>query len=97
MALLIDGRPTVDVISYNPPKKVLVDGNLEVKGDILVTGGKCLMTHIEDANKQLMNENQDLRKRVEELERMVNMLWYAPGMPGYEECKNDFYLQNKNM
>jgi hypothetical protein len=97
MALLIDGSPPVDVISYNPPKKVLVDGNLEVKGDILVIGGKCLMTHIEDANKQLIHENQELKKRVEQLERMVNMLWYAPGMPGYEESKNDFYLQNKNM
>jgi hypothetical protein len=76
-------------MSYIPNKKFMIDGQLEVSGDILVAG-KSLMEHIEYANKELVNENQDLKKRVEELERLVNMLWYAPGMPGCEESKMDF-------
>lgn len=65
-------------MSYIPNKKVMIDGQLEVSGDILVSG------------KSLSDENQDLKKRVEELEKIVNMLWYAPGMPGCEESKMDF-------
>jgi hypothetical protein len=76
-------------MSYFPKKKVMIDGDLTVSGDILVSG-KSLVEHIEYANKELVNENQDLKKRVEELERLVNMLWYAPGMPGCEESKMDY-------
>ena len=76
-------------ISYVPNKKVTIDGQLEVSGDILVAG-KSLTAHIEYVNKDLVIENQDLKKRVEELEKIVNMLWYAPGMPGCEESKMDF-------
>jgi hypothetical protein len=76
-------------MSYIPKKKVMIDGDLTVSGDILVSG-KSLIEHIEYANKELVNENQDLKKRVEELENMVNMLWYAPGMPGCEESKMDY-------
>lgn len=78
-----------EYMSYIPNKKVMIEGQLEVSGDILVAG-KSLTEHIEYANTELVNENKDLKKRVEELEKLVNMLWYAPGMPGCEESKMDF-------
>ncbi|KXS08978.1 hypothetical protein M427DRAFT_50124 [Gonapodya prolifera JEL478] len=40
--------------------------------------------------KALEQDNLQLSKRVEQLEKLVEMLWYAPGAPGYLAAKLDF-------
>lgn len=67
---------------YQEPRSFRICGDLEVEGNITVKGNSSI-TDIENTNKQLLYENQELRNRIDELEEKLNMLWYAPGMPGF--------------
>lgn len=69
------------------PKSVKFDVkcNLEVHGNLTVKGMSSLteVTEILDANKRL-------QERMDEIEKRIDMLWYAPGMPGYEMSKSHY-------
>lgn len=83
-------RQLVDntIAGHNKPYNFQINGDLEVNGNLRVDGTSYI--HETEIIKQLFIENQDLKKRIEELERKLEMLWYAPGMPGFESCKQHF-------
>lgn len=40
--------------------------------------------------RKLVKEVQELKQIVSDRQRMIEALWYAPGMPGYNEGKDDW-------
>lgn len=69
-----------------------IKGNLDIEGDLSCKGkmtiGNC--TYEED-KAMLIEQNRVLENRVKELEQKIEMLWYAPGMPGFMKCEYNFF------
>jgi hypothetical protein len=82
------------IIQHKQPAKFEINGNLVVQGDIIVKGTSSI-TDIQTTNKALQEENTQLTKRLEDLEAKLDMLWYAPGMPGYIVTMNHYVTTNQ--
>lgn len=78
----VPSQNNVNVVGSNQRRSFQINGDLEVTGDIKV-GGNSAISDIEIINKRLLEENIQLKSRIEKLEEKLEMLWYAPGMPGY--------------
>ncbi len=95
--LKIENRDTSVVLILDPTEKCLeirsddeVDKNktinLKVDGNIIYNKNENLFEKFEN----LKNENVVLKKQLEELTLKLEQVYYAPGMPGYVECFEDF-------
>lgn len=64
-----------------PPEPVVVD----IKADVRLHG----LLHNEQI-AHMQHEIHALRTRVAQLETLVNEVYHAPGMPGFERARADF-------
>ena len=64
---------------------LLVNGNLIVKGTTLTE-----IAELQTENIKLLNANKQLQERVDKIEKRLDMLWFAPGMPGFEMTKSHY-------
>ncbi len=79
------------------PIKFQMKCNVEVQGDFTVKGMSSLaeLTDLQTANTQLLDANKRLQERMDEIEKRIDMLWFAPGMPGYEMSKSHYTTINE--
>jgi predicted nuclease with TOPRIM domain len=77
---------------HKEPVTYVLKCNVEVEGNFVVKGTSSIseIAEIDTTKKQLLEENLRLKKRFDELEKKIDMIWYAPGMPGYEETKGHY-------
>lgn len=74
------------------PIKVKIAGTLEVEGSLVCKGDILSQNNSYNEDKAtLIEQNRLLENRIKEIEKRIEMLWYAPGMPGFVECQNDYY------
>lgn len=66
--------------------------NVEVNGNLIVKGKSSLteLAELQTTNTELLNANKRLQERLDEIEKRIDMLWFAPGMPGYEASKSHY-------
>ena len=67
------------------------ENEIKIRADKINLDGKIVNELLENKIKQLENENNNLKTRVEKLEGMIEeMFKYSPTQEGYEEAKKDF-------
>jgi len=92
-------RPSTSGTSYyvSPPENV----DVFIKGDLHIDGSfTCAETTAKFGI--LTNDTNELKNRILQLEhdnqvlqKMVNEMYYAPGMPGYELANIDFQKRKR--
>ena len=65
---------------------VVIGGDLHVSGNIIVNGQKFNI-ELEEHILSIKKENEILKNDLTELQEKIEMLWFSPGMPGYESAK----------
>jgi len=87
------------VPAYDPASAgagdMAVAGDLFVKGRLVVRGEANISQKLQAENAALRKELDQLRCRCNSLERMVDMMWHSPGMPGFVMAENSFYRTAK--
>jgi hypothetical protein len=87
-----------DIVNFNEPQvprepiKYHINYDMEVNGNLTVKGTSTLteLAELQTQNAQLLSANKRLQERMEKIETRINMLWFAPGMPGYEMSKSHY-------
>ena len=75
-----------ETIKYQINHNLQVNGNLIVKGTTTFTE----LAELQTENTKLLNANKQLQERMDEIEKRLDMLWFAPGMPGFEMSKSHY-------
>lgn len=71
-------------------RRVVVSGDLVIEGSLTVQGETDVTKALVGRINELERERELLRDRLESLEKRMEMIWFAPGMPGMCIARDEF-------